>query len=143
MAITHDLNETDTTASESGPSKTAKPHRRHTRQHDLSARWVTAAGRRVTRTFDWAFRSRTNGRVAIAQWPNLALWIVIACDVTPRLVHLQTGAHQDLHWAGTAAVLWWSIDELVRGVNPFRRILGAVVLARVIIRIVDPGSALG
>ena len=29
---------------------------------------------------------------------------------------------------GTAALLWWSFDELIRGVNPFRRGLGAVVL---------------
>ena len=29
----------------------------------------------------------------------------------------------------TAALVWWAIDEILRGVNPFRRGLGAVVLA--------------
>ena len=29
----------------------------------------------------------------------------------------------------TAALLWWAVDELFRGVNPWRRGLGAVVLA--------------
>jgi hypothetical protein len=33
----------------------------------------------------------------------------------------------------TVALLWWSIDEIVRGVNPFRRILGAVVLVAVVV----------
>ena len=28
----------------------------------------------------------------------------------------------------TGALLWWAVDEIVRGVNPFRRILGAVVV---------------
>jgi hypothetical protein len=23
--------------------------------------------------------------------------------------------------------MWWALDELIRGVNPFRRLLGAVV----------------
>jgi hypothetical protein len=29
--------------------------------------------------------------------------------------------------------VWWAVDEIVRGVNPWRRILGAVVLAFVVV----------
>jgi hypothetical protein len=35
------------------------------------------------------------------------------------------------------------VKQIVRGVNPFRRALGVVVLTRLIVRIVAPGSALG
>ncbi|MCU1498566.1 MAG: hypothetical protein JWM47_2519 [Acidimicrobiales bacterium] len=30
---------------------------------------------------------------------------------------------------GAGALVWWAVDEVARGVNPFRRGLGAVVLA--------------
>ena len=35
-----------------------------------------------------------------------------------------------------AALGWWATDELVRGVNPFRRILGAVVLGSAVASLV-------
>jgi hypothetical protein len=34
-----------------------------------------------------------------------------------------------LSGVGRGALIVWALDELVRGVNPFRRVLGAVVLA--------------
>ena len=36
----------------------------------------------------------------------------------------------------TAALLWWAVDEIVRGVNPFRRLLGGAVLLSTIVGIV-------
>ena len=38
-----------------------------------------------------------------------------------------------LHWLGNVALLWWAVAELVRGVNPFRRMLGAGVLLFVVL----------
>jgi len=32
---------------------------------------------------------------------------------------------------GTGALIVWAADEIVRGVNPFRRALGTVVLAAI------------
>jgi hypothetical protein len=37
---------------------------------------------------------------------------------------------------GTVALLAWSVDEVLRGVNPFRRILGGVVLAGLVVSFV-------
>jgi hypothetical protein len=34
---------------------------------------------------------------------------------------------------GTAALVIWAVDEIVRGVNPWRRMLGAVVLAATVL----------
>ena len=38
-----------------------------------------------------------------------------------------------LHWTGTGALIWWAIAELLQGVNPFRRLLGAVVLVGLVV----------
>ena len=42
-------------------------------------------------------------------------------------------AHDVLRWSAIVALAWWGADEVVRGVNPFRRILGASVLASLIL----------
>jgi hypothetical protein len=104
---------------------------------------VIATGQRMRRAANWSFCSRDSGRVAIVQWPNISLAIVIMCDLARALLHTRGGLDEVLHWTGSAALVWWSLDEIIRGVNPFRRALGVVVLVRLIIRIADPGSALG
>ena len=42
-------------------------------------------------------------------------------------------AHSVGTWVGTGALAFWAGDELVRGVNPFRRMLGAVVLVWIVV----------
>ncbi len=73
--------------------------------------------------FGWLFRNRDTGRITIAQFPNVALWIFLVVVVMRWFV-----GHGSLHVAldvvALAALAWWAIDELLRGVNPWRRILG-------------------
>lgn len=81
---------------------------------------------------DWFFRDRA-GRVVIAQWPNLPLWLFGLSWLTARLA---TGAAA--HWAGIAASILlavWAADEVLRGVNPWRRCLGAGVLVWLMTRL--------
>jgi len=41
---------------------------------------------------------------------------------------LGTGvAHDIVRGVSVAALFYWAADEVIRGVNPFRRLLGAVV----------------
>lgn len=76
----------------------------------------------------WWFRSRVDGRVVIGQPPNAALGVWIAA-VLWRLVADPTGPQRSvLDGIGIGALLVWAIDEVVRGVNPWRRLLGAAVL---------------
>jgi hypothetical protein len=82
---------------------------------------------------DWLFRDRETGRIVIAQWPNVPILIFVAARVADRLLDPSTSA---LRWIGTAALLWWAGDEIVRGVNPWRRILGAVVATATIVGLV-------
>lgn len=82
---------------------------------------------RGTDAFNWLLRSRETGRITVGQPPNLEQKIfsttVLAGTMLPPS-KLRTGL-------GVVSVLTltvWAIDELARGVNPFRRILGVGTL---------------
>ncbi|MCU1357017.1 MAG: conserved rane protein of unknown function [Acidimicrobiales bacterium] len=86
--------------------------------------------------FDWWFRSRRTGRIVIAQMPNVALGIVLVAAVGRRAFHPAGTASTTLAVVATIALAWWAGDEILRGVNPWRRTLGIVVLAAVVSRLV-------
>ena len=77
------------------------------------------------------FRSRATGRITVVQIPNLAISIYLIAVVLRWVVPGRTA----LDWIAVAALAWWAIDELFRGVNPWRRLLGVwgciVVLSQV------------
>ncbi len=77
---------------------------------------------------DWLFRDRSTGRYVIVQWPNLPLLVFIALRAVEWVTGATGTAGNVLHWVGNVALLWWAVGELVWGVNPFRRMLGAGVL---------------
>jgi hypothetical protein len=81
------------------------------------------------RAFDWLFRDRETGKVVIAQLPNAPLAIFLAAALVRALVHPAGAVGTIVSVVASLALLWWSVDEIVRGVNPFRRFLGAAVLA--------------
>lgn len=78
----------------------------------------------MRRVVDWLFRDRETGRIVIAQFPNLPLWIFLGTVVGRWLVPEDSGAFTVLRAAALVALGWWAGDEVVRGVNPWRRLLG-------------------
>jgi hypothetical protein len=72
--------------------------------------------------------SDREGRLALVQWPNpaLAVWI-LAVGVGWTGV-LDASRADTAATVGSAALLVWALDEVVRGTAPARRVLGAVVL---------------
>lgn len=83
-----------------------------------------------TRSLDWLFRNRQTGRITVGQAPNLELKIFSTSAIVGALLPksaLRTG----LAVVSVLALAAWATDELVRGVNPFRRMLGAATLAGV------------
>jgi hypothetical protein len=69
----------------------------------------------------------SRGKVVVFQWPNIWLigWVVLAflSMVVPR------GKSSDIFWwASTAVLAFWALLEIFKGVNYFRRLLGAAVL---------------
>ena len=76
----------------------------------------------------WWFRSRETGRITIAQAPNTPLWIFLAATLGRWFVS-DAGPWADLFWwVSTGALAWWAADEVIRGVNPWRRVIGGVGL---------------
>ncbi len=88
---------------------------------------------RVRSTVDWLFRDRETGKVVIAQFPNVALWIFLATVVLRRLVAEDSSAFTWLRGVALAAFAWWALDEVIRGVNPWRRLLGLAGCAVVVV----------
>lgn len=77
---------------------------------------------------DWCFRDRTTGRIVVGQWPNPPLWIFAAAVVIRTAFQPAGAAGSALLALQAGALLWWALDELLRGVNPWRRALGAAAL---------------
>jgi hypothetical protein len=91
---------------------------------------------RVLRGFRWAFVSRRNDRVTVAQWPNLPLAIFLVCTVASRVFHPAGVAATFVRVVGVVALIVWALDEMARGVNPFRRLLGGAVLVTTVVLLV-------
>jgi hypothetical protein len=77
---------------------------------------------------DWLFRNRRTGQITIAQFPNMALGLFLAASAVDWLVDPTGTLRTALRVLATGALVWWALDELLRGVNPWRRLLGGAVL---------------
>ena len=86
------------------------------------------------RSINWLFRNRETGEITIAQAPNLPLWIFLGASLASRIAN---GGDLDAvaRCTATGALGWWAVDEVVRGVNPWRRVLGAGGVGLVALRI--------
>jgi hypothetical protein len=82
----------------------------------------------VTAAIDWLFRSRTTGRITIAQSPNAALWLFIGASVAGWVFDPTGKPGTTLEVIAFGALVYWAGDEVVRGVNPWRRFLGGTIL---------------
>ncbi len=82
----------------------------------------------INRLIDWWFRDRRTGALVFGQFPNPALWVWLACLALQSFGDLTDDAALLVRGAGRAALAIWALDEIVRGCNPFRRVLGGVVL---------------
>ena len=74
----------------------------------------------------WFFTDPASGRIVIAQVPNAAIDVFIAATILRWTSYDRIDT--ELRWVGAAALLVWGLDELLRGVSPVRRVLGAMVL---------------
>ena len=87
------------------------------------------------KAFNWLFRNRQTGKITIAQFPNLPLSITLAAIVVQRATG--NGSVLDTVADRTTGIAlgWWGIDEIARGVNPWRRILGMAGVAFAALRL--------
>ncbi len=64
----------------------------------------------------------------MAQLPNLALMVFVVAAVVGRLLDHHHQVSRVLSDVATGAIVGWALDEIIRGVNPWRRALGVAVL---------------
>lgn len=76
----------------------------------------------------WCFENRQTGQITVAQFPNWPLLAIAATWVLRLLVADGSTVADVATVAATGLWLYWGADELVRGVNPWRRVLGAGVI---------------
>ena len=88
---------------------------------------------------DWMFRSRKTGQITLAQLPNWSLTLWLLASGVMWLVHPRGWVHDVLVVVASAALALWAADELLRGVNPFRRLLGLATLGWLVFSLVRLG----
>jgi hypothetical protein len=76
----------------------------------------------------WFFQNRETGTITIAQPPNLSLWIVIVAGALIWAWHPPDRLGVVLEVIFEGALFVWAVDEVLRGINPWRRCLGVAVL---------------
>jgi len=77
----------------------------------------------------WWFENRNTGEITIAQFPNWPLAGIGFAAIVRRLADDGTTVDSAAGWVITSLWLYWGADEVVRGVNPWRRLLGVLVIA--------------
>jgi hypothetical protein len=82
----------------------------------------------------WWVRDR-DGRVVLAQPPNAAIMVWLASMVIGWTNVLDHDREAVLTRVGQGALVAWSLDEVLRGSSPARRLLGAVVLVVMVVRL--------
>jgi hypothetical protein len=82
----------------------------------------------MRQALQWFFQDRETGAITIAQAPNLTLWIVIVAAVLLWAWHPPGRLGAALEIIVKGGLIVWATDEVVRGVNPWRRCLGGAVL---------------
>ena len=92
---------------------------------------------RLQGIIDWWFRDRQTGKILVAHLPNLPILLWMATLVARWFVETGSSADTLLAWAGSATLGWWAVDELIRGVNPWRRMLGLGGCIAVIVGVIN------
>jgi hypothetical protein len=80
----------------------------------------------------WLLRDRTTGRIVVAQSPNAPILVATSLALAGRVAVVVGRSSRPYDLAATAALTWWAGDELLRGVNPLRRLIGASTLVGIV-----------
>jgi hypothetical protein len=94
------------------------------RPPEESGKKVVVGQARLRSAFDWFFRDRRTGKILVVHVPNLPILLWMATLLARQFVTQGSTVDVLLQWAGSITLGWWAVDEVVRGVNPWRRVLG-------------------
>ena len=88
--------------------------------------------------FFWFCKNRQTGEITIAQKPNLILSLTFAAFAVRfalQIFDAPSNVVSVFRWASVILLLLFGLDELFRGVNPWRRTLGLAVCVMALISI--------
>ncbi len=85
---------------------------------------------------DWLFRNRRTGERTFVQLPNAPIIVWFVASVVHLFWDPSVAGWDVLTVVSTGALAFWACDEVLRGVNPFRRMLGAGVLVWLMVGLV-------
>jgi len=89
---------------------------------------AASGGGVVRRSVDWWFRDRSTGKLVVGQFPNWPLWLWLAAVAVDAVLHPAGTVGTVVSVVRTGALLVWAVMEVGWGVNPWRRLLGTIVL---------------
>jgi hypothetical protein len=75
------------------------------------------------------------GGYTVAQSPNPPLWVALAALVATLLTDARSTVHDVAQAVLYVALTVWAYEEAARGVNGYRRALGAVALVLIVIAV--------
>lgn len=90
-------------------------------------------GLAMNRAVRWLLEDRSTGKLVVWHAPNAPLWVWIAGAAVSRLVDGGVGDAASV--VANLALAVWALLEIAKGVNPFRRIVGGLVLAALLVRL--------
>jgi len=82
----------------------------------------------------WWIRD-SEGNIVVAQAPNAAILVWLATVLLGWTGLVDGATATTVRDAGRGALAVWALDELLRGASPVRRLMGAVVLVYVLVRL--------
>lgn len=80
----------------------------------------------MQKLWDKTWKDR-RGRVVIWQTPNA--WLIAWAGLTTLSLTFGGRLADIMSWSGSGALIIWSLLEILKGTNYFRRVLGLLVLA--------------
>jgi predicted neutral ceramidase superfamily lipid hydrolase len=78
---------------------------------------------------DWLLRNRQTGEITVAQLPNVPLIVFLLAAGSRWIFHPSGTVGTIVGVVAAIALIAWAGDEIICGINPWRRILGGAALA--------------
>lgn len=99
-------------------------------------------GRGPITSIRWWFENRRTGQLTVAQFPSWPLFAIGAATLLRSVTNVgatfdNATVNDGAGWLISGLWLYWGGDELVRGVNPWRRLLGVGVITWQVIRLLS------
>lgn len=93
--------------------------------------------RKPSGLYEWLFMDRRTGRIKIAQVPNTPA-LLFSASFAGAAIAKQRSSRSIAGRVAVVALTWWALGELLAGINPARRLMGASALAGVLALAVTP-----